>query len=94
MNARTRSAGASASPMPVRPGLVREADDDGVGGAVAVARVDGRRDDGDDLEAGDRRACAGDVACGRDRERGGAGHIGTQTGDARASSRYALASVP
>ena len=56
MNARTRSAGASASPMPVRPVLVREPDDDSIGGAVAVARVDGRRDDGDDLEAGDRRA--------------------------------------
>ena len=74
MNARTSSAGASASPMPVRPCLVRQADDDGIGGPIAVARVDGRRDDGNDLEAGDRRAHG--APCGRG---GSAERIGTQT---------------
>ena len=66
--------------------LVRQADDDGIGGPIAVARVDGRRDDGNDLEAGDRRAHG--APCGRG---GSAERIGAQTSDARPSSRYWLA---
>ena len=64
--------------------LIREPDNDSIGGAVAVARVHGRRDDGDDLQAGDRRAHGASLRS----RRGRAEHIGTQTANAWPSNRY------